>query len=637
MSASLAKEWQRFTPAERIGRWLVWLAIVAATVWAVRTVEIIPEFLADAPEQMADLLIRMWPPDLAHYHPAVHAALIETLHIATLGTLFSFILAVPLGLLAARNICRNRAVNAFAQLLLVASRSVNSLVWALIFVAIFGPGATSSSSSKLIHGGLRYLEHYEFRLVREALAEREVLLRIAPHIVWPMRFVLPHRPEMRPRWLIRAGLFLYDHLARRVSLPGAESVDPRTHPYGAPLDAGIKAAFAYSDCWVEDSRLVVLNARDAADRGAEVLVRTAFVGADRAPQGWICRLRAEDGTERRVMARALVNAAGPWVLQARDAAHANGRDRVRLIRGSHIVLPALYEGDQAYILQNDDRRVVFVIPYEGRFSLVGTTDVPHEGDARDARCTAEEAAYLCAAVAKQFRRAPKPEDIVWTYSGVRPLHDDGADDPSAVTRDYVLKTDALPGEAPSLTIYGGKITTYRRLAEEAVGTIGAAIGHDAPPWTATAPLPGGDLGGMDLPRFEAELVRRHPWLAPANDVVAQLGGVDGLDAGEEAFLMVDQQHRRVLDAEAIAEGIEAGCGHGRVSGDRGSAGCVFPGIGALPQYAIAAACSSQALLRRTTPCGYRGAREGVEHHLAPRQAAFQHRMRRAQRRGRERA
>ncbi|WP_270934388.1 glycerol-3-phosphate dehydrogenase [Falsiroseomonas oryzae] len=405
-------------------------------------------------------------------------------------------------------------------------------------------GATSSSSSKLIHGGLRYLEQYEFRLVREALAEREVLLRIAPHIVWPMRFVLPHRPEMRPKWIIRAGLFLYDHLARRVSLPGTESIATARHPYGAPLKREITDAFAYSDCWVEDSRLVVLNARDAAARGAEVLVRTSFAGAERGPEGWTCRLVAEDGAERIVRARALVNAAGPWVLQAQDAAHARAQDRVRLVRGSHIVLPALYEGDQAYILQNDDRRVVFVIPYEGRFSLVGTTDVPHHGDAREAHCTPQEAAYLCSAVGRQFRRMPSPDEIVWSYSGVRPLHDDGADNPSAVTRDYVLKTDAPEGQAPVLTVYGGKITTYRRLAEEAVAQIGAAMGRAGTPWTASAALPGGAFGGLDLPGFEAEMARRHPWLPPAtlrrlvraygSDLDALLDGASGPNAlGEE--------------------------------------------------------------------------------------------------------
>jgi glycerol-3-phosphate dehydrogenase len=318
---------------------------------------------------------------------------------------------------------------------------------------------------------------------------------------------------MRPRWMIRAGLFLYDHLARRVSLPGAESVDPRSHPYGTPLAPGVAGAFAYSDCWVEDSRLVVLNARDAARRGAEVAVRTGFVDATRGPEGWTCRLRdAATGAEREVAARAIVNAAGPWVRQALAGAHAEPHGGgVRLVRGSHIVLPALYQGEQAYILQNDDRRVVFVIPYEGRFSLIGTTDVPHEGDPASAACTPEEAAYLCAAVARQFRAAPRVEDIVWTYSGVRPLFDDGSDDPSAVTRDYVLTLDTDTPGAPLLTVYGGKITTYRRLAEEAVGKLGQALGRAGTAWTATAALPGGDFAG-GLPALEAEAARRHPWL-----------------------------------------------------------------------------------------------------------------------------
>ena len=399
-------------------------------------------------------------------------------------------------------------------------------------------GATSSNSSKLIHGGLRYLEHYEFRLVREALAEREVMLRIAPHIVWPMRFVLPHRPDMRPRWLIRAGLFLYDHLARRVSLPAAERLDFRSHAYGAPLSPEITAGFAYSDCWVEDSRLVVLNAKDAARRGADIRVRTAFLGADRDAEGWTARLRGSDGAETTIRARALVNAAGPWVLAAQDAAHARPQGSVRLIRGSHIVLPALYEGPQAYILQNDDRRVVFVIPYQGRFSLVGTTDMPHEGDPASAHCTPEEAAYLCDAVTRQFRRPVTPADVVWSYAGVRPLYDDGAADPSAVTRDYVLKLDS--DAAPLLSVYGGKITTYRRLAEEAVEKVASALGREGTAWTATAPLPGGDFGGRDLATMEAGLATRFPWLPPATrarllraygtEVPALLGGAEGWQA-----------------------------------------------------------------------------------------------------------
>ena len=365
--------------------------------------------------------------------------------------------------------------------------------------------ATSSSSSKLIHGGLRYLEHYEFRLVREALAEREVLLRLAPHIIWPLRFVLPHRPEMRPRWLIRTGLFLYDHLARRATLPGAEGFRTAGHPFGAPLSPAISHAFAYSDAWVEDSRLVVLNAMDAAARGATVLTRTPLIQATRHAEHWAVRLK-----DREVRARALVNAAGPWVAQALGGAQARPAGAVRLIRGSHIVVPRLYDGPQAYILQNDDRRVVFVIPYEGRFSLIGTTDVPHEGDPAQAVCTDAEAEYLCQAVSRQFRKPVAITDIAWRYAGVRPLFDDGSDDPSAVTRDYVLKLDQ--DGAPLLTVYGGKITTFRRLAEDAVGLVGGALGRPGTAWTANATLPGGDLG-MSLPAFEAEMTRRYPWLA----------------------------------------------------------------------------------------------------------------------------
>lgn len=403
-------------------------------------------------------------------------------------------------------------------------------------------GGTSSNSSKLVHGGLRYLEQYEFRLVREALAEREVLLRIAPHIVWPMRFVLPHQPAMRPRWLIRAGLFLYDHLARRVSLPGTESLNFRSHPYGAPLSPTITKGFAYSDCWVEDSRLVVLNAKDAARRGASIRTRTTFLDAARDAAGWTVRLRAEDGAEETLRCKALVNAAGPWVMAAQEKTHARRAGSVRLIRGSHIVVPALYAGNQAYILQNDDRRVVFVIPYQGRFSLIGTTDVPHEGDASTAHCTPAEAEYLCEAVTRQFRRPVTPDQIVWSYSGVRPLYDDGADDPSAITRDYVLKLDTEA--APLLSIYGGKITTYRRLAEEAVAQIGAALGQAAPAWTANAALPGGDLGGRNLAGYEAEIAAQFPWLPPAlrarlvraygSEVPALLG-----DAGSMAGLGQD--------------------------------------------------------------------------------------------------
>ena len=374
--------------------------------------------------------------------------------------------------------------------------------------------ATSSASSKLIHGGLRYLEHYEFRLVREALGEREVLLKLAPHIIWPLRFVLPHRPEMRPRWLIRAGLFLYDHLARRVSLPGAESFRVAGNPMGAALKPEITHAFAYSDAWVEDSRLVLLNALDAKRRGADIRTRTRFEDATRHADHWQVTLRGADGQPRHIRARGIVNAAGPWVQAALDAAHTTKPGAVRLIRGSHIVVPRLYAGEHAFILQNDDRRVVFAIPYEENFSLIGTTDVPHAGDAGTAHCTPEEAEYLCAAVSRQFRRGITPSEIVWSYSGVRPLFDDGADDPSAVTRDYVLKLDVAA--APLLSIYGGKITTFRRLAEEASGLIGKALGREGTPWTAGAVLPGGDLGGRNIADYAAEMARALPFLDPAS-------------------------------------------------------------------------------------------------------------------------
>lgn len=423
--------------------------------------------------------------------------------------------------------------------------------------------ATSSSSSKLIHGGLRYLEHYEFRLVREALGEREVLLKMAPHIIWPLRFVLPHRPEMRPRWMIRAGLFLYDNLARRVSLPGAEGFQTAQNPMGAPLKPEITHAFAYSDAWVEDSRLVLLNALDAERRGADIRTRTRFEEATRHPGHWEVTLRGSDAQGQRIRVRAIVNAAGPWVQRALDSAHAEKPGAVRLIRGSHIVLPRLYEGSHAFILQNDDRRVVFVIPYEDEFSLIGTTDVPHEGDASTAHCTPEEAEYLCAAVSRQFRRQITPADIVWSYSGVRPLFDDGADDPSAVTRDYVLKLDE--SAAPLLSVYGGKITTFRRLAEEAAGKVAKALGREGTPWTAGATLPGGDLGGKTREAFAAEMARALPFLDPASipRLVRTHGGelprvFEGREAGQslgagltEAELDWMRRHEWARSAEDV--------------------------------------------------------------------------------------
>ncbi|MGE5147814.1 MAG: glycerol-3-phosphate dehydrogenase, partial [Candidatus Eiseniibacteriota bacterium] len=322
-------------------------------------------------------------------------------------------------------------------------------------------GATSSASTKLIHGGLRYLETFQFRLVREALAEREVLLRVAPHIVRPLRFILPHNEMLRPAWLIRLGLFLYDNLAGRGSLPGSHGVNLRRDPAGQPLAPKMKRAFDYYDCWVEDSRLVVLNAIDARERGAMIRPRTECVAAVRANGHWRATLRSAKGEERTVTARALVNAAGPWVESVLGRLGGRARGRVRLVKGSHIVVPRLYEGEHAYILQNDDRRVVFAIPYEGRFTLIGTTDIDHPGDAGAPHISPAEIDYLCAAVGRYFTKPVVPADVVWSYSGVRPLYDDASSDASSVTRDYVLELDREEERAPLLSVFGGKITTYR--------------------------------------------------------------------------------------------------------------------------------------------------------------------------------
>src|SRR3954469_12212225 len=375
---------------------------------------------------------------------------------------------------------------------------------------------TSSSSSKLIHGGLRYLEQYEFRLVREALAEREVLLRNAPHIIWPMRFVLPHNKLLRPAWMIRLGLFLYDHIGGKRSLPGTKSLNFRTDRVeGAPLKPELARGFAYSDCWVEDSRLVVLNAMDARSRGAEILLRTRCVEARREDGHWIARLKdLATGTERVVKARILVNAAGPWVERVlHGVAGQSGLAHMRLVKGSHIVVPCLFEGDHAYILQNTDRRVIFAIPYEHRFTLIGTTDIPFEGDASNVKITPEEAAYLCDAVNRSFARQIGPADVVRSYSGVRPLYDDDSSaNPSTVTRDYVFDLAGSPGEAPLLSIYGGKITTYRRLAEHAMDKLSPFIPGLRPSWTADAALPGGNMASQRFEPFAAAFKARHPWL-----------------------------------------------------------------------------------------------------------------------------
>ena len=379
---------------------------------------------------------------------------------------------------------------------------------------------TSSSSTKLIHGGLRYLEYYEFSLVRKALAEREVLLKSAPHIMWPLRFVMPHDPGMRPVWMIRAGLFLYDHLARREVLPGSRTVSLRQHPAGMPLKRAFTKGFVYSDGWVDDARLVVLNAIDAAARGATVLTRTTCVDAQRSANAWQARLRGPDGRERGVTARALVNAAGPWAAQfLAEHAHAPERKSLRLVKGSHIVVPKMFDHDHAYIFQNPDKRIIFAIPYEGDFTLIGTTDVEHTGAIGAARIDKSEIAYLCEQASRYFERAVTPADVVWTYSGVRPLLDDDSGDPSAVTRDYALELDT--SQAPLLSVWGGKITTFRKLAEEAADLLAAPLRTTKGAWTEGAFLPGGDLSAWigkaqrpdtDFSRFVQALALRHPSL-----------------------------------------------------------------------------------------------------------------------------
>ncbi len=368
---------------------------------------------------------------------------------------------------------------------------------------------TSSSSTKLVHGGLRYLEHYEFRLVRKALAEREVLLALAPHIIRPLRFVLPHEPHLRPVWMIRAGLFLYDHLARRQRLPSSRAIDLGSHAAGVPLRAGYTRGFVYSDAWVDDARLVVLNALDAHERGAQILTRTRCTRVVREQGAWTATLLDGHGVRHLLRARAIVNATGPWVGGFLDqATPVRSRRAIRLVKGSHIVVPRLYDHAYAYIFQNIDRRIIFAIPYEQEFTLVGTTDVEFHGDVARACIGGDETSYLCELVSHHFQRSVTPAEVVWSYAGVRPLLEDESADPSSVTRDYSFELDT--DGAPLLSVFGGKITTYRRLAEEAVERLQPVLGVSRPRWTATAPLPGGDLPAADYEAFRARLGERHP-------------------------------------------------------------------------------------------------------------------------------
>lgn len=447
--------------------------------------------------------------------------------------------------------------------------------------------ATSSASTKLFHGGLRYLEYFEIGLVRKALIEREVLLGAMPHISWPMRFVLPWHPDMRfegttptsrllglvmpwmrgrrPAWLIRFGLFLYDHLGGRKILPGTRTLDLRSDPAGAPLNPKFARAYEYSDCWVEDARLVVLNARDAEARGAKIMTRTKVTGARRVDGGWAVTVE-RDGRLRRFRARMIVNAGGPWVEAIiRGAAHLDPPARIRLVRGSHIVTRRLFDHDRAYFFQGSDGRIIFAIPYEEDFTLIGTTDQDHRGDPSAAVCTEAEQDYLCAFASQYFARPVTRADIVWTYSGVRPLYDDGASSASAATRDYVLTLDTAG--APILNVFGGKITTYRKLAEAAMAKIAPVLGVTKGDWTAGVALPGGDFPVDGVPALIAGLKARYPFLgdyharrlirAYGTEAAAALGAATGPgDLGRDFGATLSEAEVRWLMAREYARTAE---------------------------------------------------------------------------------
>lgn len=378
---------------------------------------------------------------------------------------------------------------------------------------------TSSAATKLIHGGLRYLEHYEFRLVHEALAEREILWAAAPHIIWPLRFVLPHHKGLRPAMVLRAGLAMYDYMGGRRLLPPTKTLDLTRDEAGKPLKPGYRLAFEYSDCWANDARFVVLNARDAADRGADVHVRTKVVSARREDGGWSIELDGEAGKQT-VRARMLINAAGPWVDEVINGVMGKkGGHNVRLVQGSHIVVKKLYDHDRCYFFQNSDGRIFFAIPYEDQFTLIGTTDRDYHGDPKDVAITDEETAYLLKAASEYFANPVTEDDIVWAYSGVRPLYDDGASAAQEATRDYVLKLDGDAASGAVLNIFGGKLTTSRRLAESVLEKIEGVLGKKGPAWTAKSTLPGGDFGvksfdaevrrlGLDYPGLPGTLLRR---------------------------------------------------------------------------------------------------------------------------------
>ncbi len=419
---------------------------------------------------------------------------------------------------------------------------------------------TSSASTKLIHGGLRYLEHYEFRLVRESLMEREVLWKMAPHIIWPLRFILPHHQGLRPAWLLRLGLFLYDHIGGRKLLPKTRTLDLRRDPAGKPLREGFHRAFEYSDAWVQDARLVALNARDAADRGAEILTRTKVTRLERSAGGFLVELTDQGtGQIRQVRAKLMVNAAGPWVDQVLGKLSGQRDDRhVRLVQGSHIVVRKLFGHDRCYIFQNKDNRIIFAIPYEDDFTLIGTTDRDFNENPDDVQITAGEIAYLCDAASEYFKCSVRPEDVVWTYSGVRPLYNEGASKAHEATRDYVLKVDGNAESGAMVNVFGGKITTYRRLAESVMDRVEGVLGARKPAWTSGATLPGGDFPVDGFEMLVAELEREAPAVvAPTIRRLArnygtrarkilgpegELGRIFGADLGEnEVRYLMDEE------------------------------------------------------------------------------------------------
>lgn len=422
---------------------------------------------------------------------------------------------------------------------------------------------TSSSSTKLIHGGLRYLEHYDFKLVRHSLKEREVLLKSAPHIIWPMRFILPHHSDLRPRWLIRIGLFLYDHLSRREVLPGSRSLKLQSNEYGAPLQDAYTHAFEYADCWVQDARLVILNAIDARERGAHIMTRTACTGIVRESEYWRVTLRNQAGEQNEIHARTLVNAAGPWVENvSRLSSEDDSGYGVRLVKGSHIIVNAMFEHDAAYIFQNGDGRIMFAIPYESVYTLIGTTDVQITSDPGQVEISDQEIRYLCDNANRYFRQQIGPADVVHTYSGVRPLFDDASENASKTTRDYVLHLD--DDGPPVVAIYGGKLTTYRKLAEDVLALLAKAYPSGDGEWTESATLPGGDIDVRAYDEFATGCVARYRWLPAAvvrrlarnygsriHDLIGEASDINdmGVDFGyglfeREVEYLIDQEWAR---------------------------------------------------------------------------------------------